>query len=149
MVTTAEDIQWVRAHLVRLADQLKIAVPPLGAMIETPAAALSIDLLAPHADFFSIGTNDLAQYTLAADRSHAQLAQHYPVDAPAVFRLVAIAAHAAREQRRPLSVCGELAGMPDTASQLVACGVTILSMAARSIASVYRELSRTGSDPLV
>jgi phosphotransferase system enzyme I (PtsI) len=98
-------------------------------MIEVPGAALTADALAQASDFFSIGTNDLTQYTLAIDRGdeHAQL--YNPLH-PAVLRLIQFATEAALRARIPISVCGEIAGDPRYAALLMGLGIRELSMAA-------------------
>ena len=87
-------------------------LPPLGAMIEVPGAALAADALAPEADFFAIGTNDLTMYTLAIDRGDEQVAHLYNPLHPAVLRLIQFATEAALRARIPVCVCGEIAGDP-------------------------------------
>ena len=112
----------------------------LGIMIETPAAAVTADLLAREAAFFSIGSNDLTQYAMAADRGLADLAARYPHDAPAVLRLIAQAAEAANRAGIPIGVCGELAGVPAAAVLLAGLGLNELSMAPASIPIVKERL---------
>src|SRR6185295_5241968 len=113
---------------------------PLGIMIETPAAAVTADLLAREAAFFSIGSNDLTQYTMAADRGAAELAARYPHDAPAVLRLIGQAAEAAARAGIPIGVCGDLAGTPDVAPALAGLGIAELSMAPAAIPMVKERL---------
>ena len=116
----------------------------LGVMIETPAAALSVDVLAEHADFFSIGTNDLTQYTLGMDRGLPALAQQMDSLHPAVLRLVDAAARAARAAGKPISVCGNAAGDPVAAPVLIGLGIRQLSLAPVGIPlqkAVLRRLS--------
>jgi len=120
-------------------DAVRGMVPgdlPVGAMVETPAAALLARALAPRSAFLSIGSNDLAQYTLAADRGAA--ARH--TLHPAVLRLVARTVDAARAASVECGVCGELAGDPRTAALLVGLGVRSLSMAPPRLAEVRAEL---------
>jgi phosphoenolpyruvate-protein kinase (PTS system EI component) len=112
----------------------------LGIMIETPAAAVTADLLAREADFFSVGSNDLTQYAMAADRGLADLSARYPHDAPAVLRLIAQAGEAAKVAGIPIGVCGELAGVPDAALLLAGLGVAELSMAPASIPIIKERL---------
>jgi len=146
MVATLDDLRWGRAQLAAAAESLAAAGVahradiPLGIMIETPAAAVTADLLAREAAFFSVGSNDLTQYTMAADRGQGQLRQRYPHDAPAVLRLIAQAAEAAARAGIPIGVCGELAGEPDAAPILAALGVAELSMAPASIPLVKERL---------
>jgi phosphoenolpyruvate-protein kinase (PTS system EI component) len=105
-------------------------------MIETPASAVLAAQLAREADFFSVGTNDLTQYTLAMDRGHAQLAPQIDAFHPAVLALIAQAASGAAAQERPVAVCGGLAGDPLAAALLIGLGVRELSMPASAIARV-------------
>ena len=108
----------------------------VGIMVEVPAAALGAASFAPMVDFFSIGTNDLTQYTMAADRGNEGVAQLADPLHPAVLRLVAEVAAAARAEGKWVGVCGELAGDPLATSVLVGLGVTELSMSAPSIPAV-------------
>jgi phosphocarrier protein FPr/phosphocarrier protein len=101
--------------------------PPLGVMIETPAAALLAGPLAREADFLSIGTNDLSQYTLAMDRGNAELAARVDAAHPAVLRLIGAACEAAARHGKPVAVCGGLASDPEAAPLLIGLGVTELS----------------------
>lgn len=102
---------------------------PVGVMIETPAAVVQADVLAQHADFFSIGTNDLAQYTLAADRTNAALAYLDGMFHPATLRMIKLTVSAAKQAGIPVAVCGEMAADPLAAKLLIGLGVTVLSMA--------------------
>jgi phosphotransferase system enzyme I (PtsI) len=101
----------------------------LGIMIETPAAALEAVELARHADFFSVGTNDLVQYTLAVDRTNARLAQLYNPFHPAVVRQLHAVARAGRAGGIEVSVCGELAANPLGTFLLLGLDITALSVA--------------------
>jgi phosphoenolpyruvate-protein kinase (PTS system EI component) len=101
----------------------------LGIMVEVPAAALLAGRLAQEVDFFSVGTNDLTQYTMAAERGNERLAPLLAGPQPAVLRLVRATVEAAAEHRRWVGVCGELAGDPAAAVLLAGLGVTELSMA--------------------
>jgi phosphotransferase system enzyme I (PtsI) len=146
MISTPEDLAWGRAQLQQAAASLTDegiehrADFPLGAMVETPAAAVTVDLLAREAAFLSIGSNDLTQYTMAADRSMSDLANSYPHTSPAVLRLIAQAAAAASSAGLPIGVCGELAGVPDAALLLAGLGITELSMAPALIPLVKERL---------
>src|SRR5262249_41608613 len=108
----------------------------VGVMIEVPAAALSADLLAAEVDFFSIGTNDLAQYTLAADRLNARVAQLADALHPSVLQLIARTVEAGEAQGIWVGVCGESAGDPVAVPILVGLGVRELSAAPRSLPRV-------------
>src|SRR5690606_19638783 len=100
----------------------------LGVMLETPASAIAAHDLASHVDFFSIGTNDLVQYTLAVDRGNSRLANLYDPFHPSVVRLLSMIARAGTEAKREVSVCGELASNPLGAFLLVGLGVQSLSV---------------------
>ncbi|SDF45966.1 phosphoenolpyruvate--protein phosphotransferase [Sporolituus thermophilus] len=117
---------------------------PLGIMVETPASALMADVWAQECDFFSIGTNDLIQYTLAADRGNPRVSSLYSCYHPAVLRLIKAAADAARKQGIWVSVCGEMAADPLAAALLVGFGVDKLSVnpaSAPEIKAAIRRLS--------
>jgi phosphotransferase system enzyme I (PtsI) len=152
MVATPDDLAWGRAQLRAAAEALAAeglahrADVPLGVMIETPAAAVTADLLAREAAFFSVGTNDLTQYTMAADRGLGELAARYPHDAPAVLRLIGQAAEAATRAGIPIGVCGDLAGVPDAAPLLAGLGTAELSMAPAAIPVVKERLLQVTLD---
>lgn len=110
----------------------------LGAMIETPAAAISSEALARHVDFFSIGTNDLVQYTLAVDRGNSRLAHLYNPFHPAVVRLLHRTIEAGREAGIEVSVCGELAGNPLGAFMLIGMGIDSLSVGPAALAEIKK-----------
>jgi phosphotransferase system enzyme I (PtsI) len=108
----------------------------VGINIEVPSAALTADLLAPEVDFFSIGTNDLVQYLLAADRVDPRVSQHYQPLHPAVLRTIRQVVQAGRPRGLPVSVCGEMAADPLLALALLGLGVRELSMSAAAIPRV-------------
>ncbi|WP_336216735.1 phosphoenolpyruvate--protein phosphotransferase [Nonomuraea sp. LPB2021202275-12-8] len=114
----------------------------VGVMIEVPAAALQADRILEYVDFLSIGTNDLSQYTFAADRQHAALADLLDPAQPALLRLVGACAEAGRAAGKPVGVCGEAAGDPVLAPVLAGLGVTSLSMAPVCVPAVRDALSR-------
>jgi len=101
---------------------------PLGGMIEVPAAAISADLFASHLDFFSIGTNDLIQYTLAIDRVDDAVNYLYDPLHPSVLRLISITIQAGKQARIPVAMCGEMAGDPRYTQLLLGLGLTEFSM---------------------
>jgi phosphocarrier protein len=136
MVASAHELAAVRARLTETAAALGCAVPPLGVMIETPAAAASVDLIAPFADFISIGTNDLAQYALAMDRGNPAIAAEVDALHPAVLRLMRLAADAAATAGLPVSVCGGLASDPAAVPILIGLGVRTLSVAPARIPDI-------------
>ena len=115
-------------------------------MIEVPAAALQADLLAPHLDFFSIGTNDLSQYTMAAERGNPALAPLLEAAQQPVLALIDATVRAAERHGRWVGVCGELAGDPEAAVRLVDLGVRELSMAPGRIPAVKERLRRWDAD---
>jgi phosphotransferase system enzyme I (PtsI) len=108
----------------------------LGIMIEMPSAALSSDFLAEECDFFSIGTNDLIQYTMAVDRVNEYVSYLYEPLHPALMRLLGQVARAAQATNIPVTVCGEMAGEPMIAPVLIGLGIRELSMSAVSVPEV-------------
>ena len=147
MISTASEIRRVREAVDQVARRLRRrgvrlpkTLPPLGAMIEVPGAALAADALAAEADFFAIGTNDLIQYTLAIDRSDEQVAHLYNPLHPAVLRLIQFAVEAALRRGMPISICGEMAGEPRFAALLLGLGLRNLSMAPRNIPRVKQRI---------
>ena len=140
MVSTPEDMALVKDNLRQLGKECQAAVlPPVGAMIETPAAALSARDIARHADFLSFGTNDLTQYTFAADRENAAVESYFTDTAAVIFRLLRLAHEDVPGM--PLSVCGELAGRPEHVPALLRCGIRTLSVAP-PLVSVIKEAVR-------
>lgn len=128
MVTLTKDISSVRALLNHLGSEFgQTQLPALGAMIETPAAALSANSLSRHADFFSFGTNDLTQYAFASDRDNGAVEEYFDDTSDVIFRFVEITHDDVPEM--PLSMCGELAGKPDYVSRLLRLGIRSLSVA--------------------
>ena len=139
MVCTCEEVRRARGMLEEECAALhRSGVPtaeniPVGIMIETPAAALSSRELAKCADFFSIGTNDLTQYTMAADRTNSSVSRLCDASAQPVMALVRLAVRSARAARIPVGVCGESAADPKLALKYVKMGVTELSVAPSEI----------------
>jgi phosphocarrier protein FPr/phosphocarrier protein len=142
MVCDLADLRAARGLLEAAAADLSDAGPPvrLGVMVETPAAALLADQLAAEADFLSIGTNDLAQYVLAIDREHPDLAARLDALHPAVLRLIDQVARLAAASGCPVSVCGGLASDPLAAPLLVGLGVRGLSAAPAAIPGLKAQL---------
>jgi phosphotransferase system enzyme I (PtsI) len=137
-VSGVDELRDARAAVIRAAETLRasgIAVPPvpIGVMIEVPSAAVTADLLADHADFFSIGTNDLIQYCLAVDRTDERVSNLYEPLHPALVRMLRLVARAARRRGVPVSVCGEMAADPVVLTLLVGLGLTEFSMAPTAI----------------
>jgi phosphoenolpyruvate-protein phosphotransferase len=127
MVTLPEDVAVVQKYLTQLGSELQLSsLPKLGAMIETPAAALSAREIARHVDFMSFGTNDLTQYAFAADRENAAVEQYFDDAADAIFRLLRMTHDDVPSV--PLSICGELAGRPKHIPRLLQCGIRTFSI---------------------
>ncbi|GIW86120.1 MAG: phosphoenolpyruvate-protein phosphotransferase [Isosphaeraceae bacterium] len=144
LVSTLGEWRDARDLLDREALSLRRAGVPVpadlrvGAMIEVPAAALMADLLAKEVDFFSIGTNDLIQYTLAADRTNESVAYLYNAADPAVLRLLQVVVEAARPRGVPVNVCGMMGGDPLYTSLLLGLGLRQLSMPPHQLLEVKR-----------
>ena len=118
MIATVEEARWVRQVIADeqkkcAAEKIQFdAAMPVGAMIEVPSAAFAIDALATEFDFFSIGSNDLLQYFMAADRMNAKLGALYNPLQPSFLRLLKQIADTARARKREVSLCGEMGGQP-------------------------------------
>ncbi len=153
MVTTQAELRAARELYERVGKRLRRRgvklgdrLPPLGVMIETPAAALCADSLALDADFLAIGTNDLTMYTLAVDRGAAQVSSLYDPLHPAVLRLIGEATAAALRLRCPVSICGEMAGNPLVVPLLLGLGLRSFSMNATSVPRVKQAIRAVSLD---
>jgi phosphoenolpyruvate-protein phosphotransferase len=148
MVGGLEEVRAVRALLQELTADLRAhRVPfdeamPLGAMIEVPAAAIVAGDLALELDFLSLGTNDLVQYLLAADRDDPAMSGYYRALHPAVLRLIRSAVIAVGRAGKPLTLCGEMAGDPFYTELLLGLGLRSLSVAPRQLGEVRHEIRR-------
>jgi phosphocarrier protein FPr len=138
MIATVEELRAANDLLERTGE--RPSTLEVGVMVEVPSAAVLADRLAEDADFFSIGTNDLTQYTMAADRGNVRVSALADAVHPAVLRSIRMAVDAADAHGRWVGVCGELAGDPDATALLLGLGVRELSMGAPSIALVKREV---------
>ncbi|HVX39642.1 MAG TPA: phosphoenolpyruvate--protein phosphotransferase [Gemmatimonadaceae bacterium] len=144
LVVTVDEVRQARALLDEAARELDARGArfrrdvPLGVMIETPAAAVSADSFVAEVAFFSIGTNDLVQYTLAVDRGNANLATRFTPLHPAVLRLIRRTVDTALDHGLEVAVCGEMASQPLMAFALIGLGVRQLSVAPRSVPLVKR-----------
>lgn len=138
MVSVQDEIIQAKEILAECYEQVRnegceCKMPRLGAMIEVPSAAIQAATLAKHVDFFSIGSNDLVQYTMAADRINEDVAHLYQPANPAVLTLLKMTADAAREAGIPICICGEMASNPVFATLLLGMRIDAFSMAASSI----------------
>ena len=147
MINTASEIKRVQEAMDKVVRRLERKrapmsdpLPELGVMIETPGAALAADSLAKTCDYFSIGTNDLTMYTLAADRGDEQVAHLYDPLHPAVLRLIRYATQAGASAGIPVNLCGELAGDPRFTALLLGLGLRDLSMAAPNLPRVKQRI---------
>jgi phosphoenolpyruvate-protein phosphotransferase (PTS system enzyme I) len=137
MVTLESDVIQIIETCRKLAASMGLdSMPPIGAMVETPAAALTVDRLAQHVDFLSIGSNDLTQYTMAAGRENSSVTEYFLDDHEAVIRLIAMSV--ADAGRVPVSLCGELAGRCAAIPVLLGAGLRSLSVAPSLLADVRR-----------
>ena len=141
VIATQEVMRRVWRRLKRRRNlNLPDKMPPLGIMVETPAAALATPVLAQYADFFSIGTNDLTMYTLAADRSSPGGVELYDTLEPAVLRLIHLTVSFATAAGVPVSVCGEIASRPSLTPLLLGLGLRQLSMHGNAVPLVKRRI---------
>ena len=150
MVGTPNEVVRVRAVLDRVAARLKKSkvriadpLPPVGAMIEVPAAALAVRSIAGAADFLSLGTNDLTMYTLAIDRGDEHVADLYDPLHPAVLQLIHHAISGAATVGVPIGLCGEMGGDPRYTQMLLGFGLRDLSMRAIGLARVKQRVRAT------
>jgi phosphoenolpyruvate-protein kinase (PTS system EI component) len=140
MVTLEDEVAQVVELTHRLAVEMDIhELPGIGAMIETPAAALSIPSLKQHVDFFSIGSNDLTQYTMAAGRENPLVADYFIDDHPTILRLIKLVVSESGDT--PVSLCGELAGRIDAILRLLKTGIRSLSVSAALVPDVKNAIS--------
>ena len=142
MISTLEDL--LAAKDVAEQVRAEFDVPPveIGIMVEVPSTVLMAPEFAKQVDFFSIGTNDLTQYTLAMDRMHPALAKNVDGLHPAVLRMIDLTVRAAKEAGKWVGVCGGVAGDPIGATILTGLGVAELSMSLPSIAAVKASLRK-------
>ncbi len=150
MITSVDELDDALTLIQRACDELAheghaVRLPPVGVMVEVPAAVYQADLLARRVSFLSVGTNDLTQYLLAVDRNNARVAALYDEFHPALLRALLQVVEGARAHGREVSICGELAGDPRATPILLGMGVHSLSMGAGSllrVKGVLRSISR-------
>lgn len=152
MIATLAEVRAAYTHLVEVEAELDAAGiaydldVEIGIMVEIPSAAIMADILAPEVDFFSLGTNDLSQYTLAADRTNPEVASLADALDPAVLRLIELVTRAAHAQDRWVGLCGELAGDPLAVPVLLGLGVDEFSMNPRAVPFVKEAIRRFSLD---
>lgn len=146
MVATPTEAAWFRDRVLDAITQVRAAghaahdTIPIGVMIEVPAAAMSIDLLAPHVDFFSIGTNDLCQYALAADRGNAGVAALNDPLHPAFLRLLRLLVRDANAAGKWIGVCGEMGGRVTNVALLIGLGVNEISGSSANVLALKQAI---------
>ncbi len=150
MISTTDEINKLKSIIDEIMQELLAEGVdideniPLGLMVEVPSVALKANLFAQHADFLSIGTNDLTQYTLAVDRGNERISHLYDQRHPAIWRLIKEVSEAGKQNKIPVSVCGELASDPIAACCLMGLGINTLSMNA-VVLPLVKQLLRSNS----
>jgi len=141
MVSCLEDILNTKEIIKEVSEKIHINKEiPLGIMLETPSSVLTADLLAGETDFMSMGTNDLVQYTMAADRDFSGTEEWYQSLHPSLLRLYKMAAEAGEKHGIPVSICGEIGGNIEILPVLIGCGIKGFSMAPSKIESVREKI---------
>jgi phosphoenolpyruvate-protein phosphotransferase len=151
MVSSLEEFRRVKQLTTNALKQVPTAgagIPSFGAMIEVPAAVEIAGDLAEEVDFFSIGTNDLIQYTLVVDREDARLSSPHDAFHPAILRMIKRIVRAAHDAGKEVGVCGEMAARSEIAIALLALGVDALSVAPRAIPELKQKLAKAALEPL-
>ncbi len=152
MITSLEEVHEIKAIVEKVKADLRaegIAFDEniqLGIMIETPASAIIADLLAPEVDFFSVGTNDLTQYTLAIDRQNQRLEKFYNPHHKAMLRMIKMAADAAHANGKWIGICGELGADPALTQTFLALGIDELSVSPGAILGLRKLIRETNLD---
>ncbi len=140
MISTIEDFIKAKEFVARIANNLNVEVPPLGIMVETPSSALIADKFSEIVDFISIGTNDLTQYIMAADRGNNNLSPYQDPLHPAVLRAISNVIDCCNANNTEVSVCGEMSSDPVSAFALYILGLKIFSMAPSAAPFVFDAL---------
>jgi phosphotransferase system enzyme I (PtsI) len=146
MITTVDEIRRLRRLVRRVCRDLEVegkafSQVPLGMMLEVPAAAVAIDMMLPLVDFVSIGSNDLVQYLMAADRDNPKVSHLCQPLAPAVLRILASVIQACEKGHTPVTLCGEMAGQPRSFTLLFGMGLRSFSMSPAFVPSI-KELAQ-------
>ena len=155
LVTGLEEVEAAKRLLEQCKEQCKAQGQPydetisLGVMIETPAAALTADLFAEQTDFFSIGTNDLTQYTMAVDRGNAKVEKLYTVFHPAVLRSIRTVIKAAKQQGISVGMCGESAADERLIPLLLSFGLDEFSVSPSSVLQTRKNIARWNAEQQV
>lgn len=140
MITTVDELKAAKEVVHQESKALGVKPAGIGIMVEVPSSAILADRFAPHVDFFSIGTNDLTQYTLAMDRGHPKLAHQIDGLDPSVLRLIEMTVRAARKHSKWVGVCGGIASEPAAVPILVGLGVDELSVSVPSIPAIKAQI---------
>jgi len=143
MVSTIEDFLDAKNYVNEIAEELNLKTPPLGIMVETPSSALMSDQFSQVVDFISIGTNDLTQYIMAADRGNSNLGKYQNPLHPAVLRAISDVINNCRKNKIEVSVCGEMASDPISALALYILGLRIFSMSPSAAPFVFQILEES------
>ena len=147
MITTLEDLDQIKKAIklendtIHSTGKTKTPIPPIGIMVEVPNVALHPELFVPQADFFSFGTNDLAQFIMAADRTNAQVAHYLEAANPSLVQCITAYVNHAKEYHKKVSICGELASNPDYLKHFIELGVASLSMPPRLIPKIKAQIT--------
>ncbi|HPZ07865.1 MAG TPA: phosphoenolpyruvate--protein phosphotransferase [Candidatus Eremiobacteraeota bacterium] len=142
MVTCLEDIIKGKNIIKGICEELNVELPPLGIMLEVPSSVLCAEGLAKEVDFMSIGTNDLIQYTMAADREREDTKKWYQSIHPAMLKLYTIASEAGEKHNISVSVCGEIGGDPSIVPILIGCNIKQFSMVPSRIPFIKEKISK-------
>ena len=142
MIASIAEFAAVKSLVAELAEELNMPVPKVGTMVETPAAFIMADKLAQHCDFFSIGTNDLTQYIMCADRGNNNVAYLYKTYDPAVLRALKQIIEKGKEAGIPVGMCGEAAADPLLIPLLISFGLTEFSVSPTSVLKTRAEIAR-------
>jgi len=141
MISTVEDFKEAKAFVTKIAKELNVETPPIGIMVETPASAFIADKFSEIVDFISIGTNDLTQYIMAADRGNSNLGHYQEPLHPAVLRAISNVIDCSYKNNIEVSVCGEMSSDPVAAFALFVLGLKTFSMAPSAAPFVFDVLN--------